>query len=46
LIEGRPDLVAAVRPLLEARNAVEQQVSENRRSQPGLSGPKSADIVL
>ena len=28
LIEGRPDLVAAVRPLLEARNAVEQQVSE------------------
>jgi transposase len=28
LIEDRPDLVAAVRPLLEARNAVEQQVSE------------------
>src|SRR6476660_5323683 len=28
LIEGRPDLVAAVRPLLEARNAVEQQVSD------------------
>ena len=28
LIEGRPELVAAVRPLLEARNAVEQQVSE------------------
>jgi transposase len=27
-IEDRPDLVAAVRPLLEARNAVEQQVSE------------------
>ena len=26
--EDRPDLVAAVRPLLEARNAVEQQVSE------------------
>ena len=28
LIEDRPDLVAAVRPLLEARNAVAQQVSE------------------
>src|SRR6266576_3223756 len=28
LVEGRPELVAAVRPLLEARNAVEQQVSE------------------
>src|SRR5882762_4216226 len=28
LIEGRPELVAAVRPLLEARNAVEQQVRE------------------
>jgi transposase len=28
LIEGRPELVAAVRPLLEARNAVERQVSE------------------
>jgi transposase len=28
LIEDRPELVAAVRPLLEARNAVEQQVSE------------------
>jgi transposase len=28
LIEDRPDLVAAVRPLLEARNAVEQQVSD------------------
>src|SRR4029079_11352733 len=28
LIENRPELVAAVRPLLEARNAVEQQVSE------------------
>ena len=28
LIEDRPDLVAAVRPLLEARNTVEQQVSE------------------
>ena len=28
MIEDRPDLVAAVRPLLEARNAVEQQVSE------------------
>src|SRR3984957_6200794 len=28
LIEGRPELVAAIRPLLEARNAVEQQVSE------------------
>ncbi len=28
LIEGRPELVAAIRPLLEARNAVEQQVGE------------------
>ena len=28
LIEDRADLVAAVRPLLEARNAVEQQVSD------------------
>ena len=28
LIEGRPELVAAIRPLLEARNAVEQQVSK------------------
>jgi transposase len=28
LIEGRPELIAAMRPLLEARNAVEQQVSE------------------
>src|SRR6266404_1785124 len=28
LIEDRPELVAAVRPLLEARNAVEQQVRE------------------
>ena len=28
LIEERPELVAAVRPLLEARNAVEQQVRE------------------
>src|ERR1035441_1907058 len=28
LIEGRPELVAAIRPLLEARNAVGQQVSE------------------
>ena len=28
LIEGRPELMAAIRPLLEARNAVEQQVSE------------------
>ena len=28
LIEGRPELVAAIRPLLEARSAVEQQVSE------------------
>jgi hypothetical protein len=24
--EGRPELIAAIRPLLEARNAVEQQV--------------------
>src|SRR5258707_1857073 len=28
LIEHRPELVAAVRPLLEARNAIERQVSE------------------
>ena len=28
LIEGRPELIAAIRPLLEARNAVEQQVSD------------------
>src|ERR1700745_2609946 len=28
LIEDRPELVVAVRPLLEARNAVEQQVRE------------------
>src|SRR3974390_2721382 len=28
LIEGRPELIATIRPLLEARNAVEQQVSE------------------
>src|SRR6201985_1151962 len=28
LIEGRPELIAAIRPLLEARNAVGQQVSE------------------
>ena len=31
LIEGRPELIAAIRPLLEARNAVEQQVSELNR---------------
>src|SRR5579859_3871842 len=28
LIEGRPELIAAIRPLLEARNAVGQPVSE------------------
>jgi transposase len=28
LIKDRPELVAAVRPLLEARTAVERQVSE------------------
>ena len=28
LIEGRPELVAAVRPLLEARKAIEQQVDD------------------
>src|SRR3981189_3448704 len=33
LIEDRPELVAAVRPLLEARNAVEQQVRELDRIQ-------------
>ena len=28
LIEGRPELITAIRPLLEARNAVGQQFSE------------------
>jgi len=28
LIDGHPELIAAIRPLLEARNAVEQQVNE------------------
>jgi transposase len=28
LIENRPELVAAVRPLLEARKAIEQQVED------------------
>ena len=28
LTEGRPEVIAAIRPLLEARNAVEQQVSD------------------
>ena len=51
LIEGRPDLVAAVRPLLEARNAVEQQVSEldrkvmklaRRDAQVGLTSRRHA----
>ena len=28
LIESRPELIVAIRPLLEARNAVGQQVSE------------------
>lgn len=31
LIEGRPELTAAIRPLLEARNAVGQQVSDPDR---------------
>ena len=31
LIEGRPELIAAIRPLLEARSAVEQRVSEPDR---------------
>ena len=35
LIEGRPELIAAIRPLLEARNAVEQQVSELGRDPVG-----------
>jgi hypothetical protein len=30
LIEGHPELIAAIRPLLEARNAVEQQVTAER----------------
>jgi transposase len=32
LIAGRPELIAAIRPLLEARKAVEQQVSELDRT--------------
>ena len=28
LIENRPELIAAVRPLLEARKAIEQQVDD------------------
>jgi transposase len=28
LIEGRPELMAAIRPLLDARNAIEQQVDD------------------
>ena len=28
LIDGRPELVAAVRPLLEARKAIEHQVDD------------------
>jgi transposase len=32
LIEGRPELIAAIRPLLEARDAVGQQVSELDRN--------------
>jgi len=31
LIEGRPELMSAIRPLLEARNAVGQQVSKPDR---------------
>jgi transposase len=50
LIEGRPELIAAIRPLLEARNAVEQQVSEldrkvmklARHRLPILKPPKEA----
>jgi transposase len=32
LIEGRPELIATIRPLLEARAAVEQQVSDLDRN--------------
>ena len=39
LIEDRPDLVAASRPLLEARNAVEQQVSELDRKVMEVGSP-------
>ena len=43
MIEGRPELMAAIRPLLEARNAVEQQVSELDRKvmklAPMMRGP-------
>src|SRR4029077_16746551 len=43
LIEGRPELIAAIRPLLEARDAVEQQISRTccfpLSPAPGASKP-------
>jgi transposase len=56
LIEGRPELIAVIRPLLEARNAVGQQVSEldkvdgavarnNRRSAQRV-GEEGAELRL
>ena len=39
LIEGRPELKAAIRPLLEARNAVGQQVGELDRKVMKLARP-------
>jgi hypothetical protein len=35
LIENRPELVAAVGPLVEARKAIEQQVKDIDRRQHG-----------
>ena len=37
LIEGRPELLAAVRPLLEARKAIEQQVDDLDRKVQNLA---------
>ena len=43
LIAGRPELIAAIRPLLEARNAVERQISRTccfpLSPAPGASKP-------
>jgi transposase len=45
LIENRPELVAAVRPLLEARKAIEQQVEDlDRRRRPGCCRDR-ADVA-
>jgi transposase len=37
LIENRPELIAAVRPLLEARKAIERQVSDLEGSEAGAA---------